>query len=429
MRFAGFLCLNPFLEMPMFRESYNPLYQSEEQPDIELFFRGCSFYITFVGVEGGKKRIIEGGEMREIGQSSITIYNKNHLITELPTRIYKEISTIKAGGIEIQGLRTMQISRRKLVQDAVIEEYTFVAHCDCAKISLNETIRISAQLVSENHQINNVKAIELVEDVDDVELKNLSSSLLFEAFDDIPMIQTNIILLTSPNRFSSADLSQNISIGEYEKLSKNDKALIIAGFNLLTKQPTSLERLLPFLTEGGYLLTREKCCIIDYKKYLQRYDLNVILEKCTDKEMIVLLKKKVSIGKRTVIYINNDNFNWLENLKLLMSENNFDKNSRIIIVGEGDFECGLLGFVNCLRKESGGEYVRSVLVQDEGAPKFSLQDSFYTQQLEKDMTINVLRSNKTWGSYRYLKLQQPRAELVPTAHVHQTVQIFSKHIT
>ncbi|KYQ49068.1 Fatty acid synthase [Trachymyrmex zeteki] len=340
---------------------------------------------------------------------------------QLPIRIYKEINTIKAGGIEIQGLKTTQISRRKLAQDAVIEEYTFVAHCDRAKISLNKTIRISAQLILEDHQVSNVKAIEQVEDVDDVELKNLSSSLLLEAFDDIPLIQTNVILLTSPNRFNPADLSQNISIEDYKNLSTNDKALIIAGFNLLTKQ-TSLERLLPFLREGGYLLTREKCCITDYKQYLQRYELNVILEKRTDKEMIVLLKKKVSIEKRTIVYINNDNFNWLENLKLLVSDkNNFDKNSRIIIVGEGDFECGLLGFVNCLRKESGGEYVRGVLIQDEEAPKFSLQDPFYIQQLEKDMTINVLRSNKTWGSYKYLKLQRPEAKLVPTAYVCQTI--------
>ncbi|KAG5340776.1 FAS synthase, partial [Acromyrmex charruanus] len=35
----------------------------------------------------------------------------------------------------------------------------------------------------------------------------------------------------------------------------------------------------------------------------------------------------------------------------------------------------------------------------------------------KDMTINVLRSNKTWGSYRHLKLSQSEARPVLTAHV------------
>jgi len=137
---------------------------------------------------------------------------------------------------------------------------------------------------------------------------------------------------------------------------------------------------------------------------------------------IVLLKKKVLIKQRNVVYIRNDDFNWLEELKLLVSdEKKLDQNSRIIIVGEKDFKCGLLGFVNCLRKEPGGELVRGVLIQDKKAPKFSLQDPFYEQQMQKDMTVNVLRSNKTWGSYRHLRLKQSEAKLVPTAHIRQMV--------
>jgi len=214
------------------------------------------------------------------------------VITELPIRVYKEIDTTIAGGIEIRGVRAIQISRRKLAQDAVTEEHTFVAHRDRAKISLNDAIRISAQLALEDHQIIKVKAIELVEDVDDVALDGLSSLLLLEALNDIPLIQTNITLLTSPNRFNPADLSQNISIEDLNKPSVKDKVLIVAGFNLLTKRQ-SLKRLLPLLREGGYVLTREKCDIIDDNIYSQQYDLNVILEKRTAREMIVLLKKKV----------------------------------------------------------------------------------------------------------------------------------------
>lgn len=134
------------------------------------------------------------------------------------------------------------------------------------------------------------------------------------------------------------------------------------------------------------------------------------------------MKKKVEIKKTTVVYIDNNNFNWLQKLKLLLNdENQLVKNSRIIIVGEKDFECGLLGFINCLRKELGGEFVRGVLIQDQNAPKFSLQNPFYMQQLQKDMTINVLRSNKIWGSYRHLQLPRAEAQLVPSAYVCQMV--------
>ncbi|KYM98433.1 Fatty acid synthase [Cyphomyrmex costatus] len=341
----------------------------------------------------------------------------------LRVRIYKEIDTIKAGGVEIRGLQATQINRRKLAQDAIIEENTFIAHCDRAKISLNEAIRISAQLVLEDHQIIKVQVAELVEDVDDVELDCLSSSLLLQAFDDMPLIQANIALLTSSNRFEQEDLPQNFTINDVTNPALVEKVLIVAGFNLMTKQRESLERLLPFLKESGYVLTREKCEITDYKKYLQQYGLNIILEKRTDTELILLLKKKVFIKERIVVYISNDNFSWLENLKPLVSdENKLNRTSRIIIVGEKNFECGLLGFVNCLRKEPGGELVRSVLVQDEEAPKFSLQDPFYLEQLQKDMTINVLRSNKTWGSYRHIELPPMEAQPVRTAHVCQMVR-------
>jgi len=171
------------------------------------------------------------------------------IITELPVPIYEQIDTIIAGEIEIRDLRATRISRRKLDQDVVTEEHTFVVHRDCAKISLNNAVRISAQLALKDHQVIKVKAIELVEDVDDVVLYSLSSSLLVGAFDDIPLIQTNITLLTSPNRFGLSDLSQNISIEDLTKPFIDDKVLIVAGFNLLTKR-RSLQRLLPLLREG-----------------------------------------------------------------------------------------------------------------------------------------------------------------------------------
>ncbi|XP_067207655.1 fatty acid synthase-like isoform X2 [Linepithema humile] len=343
---------------------------------------------------------------------------------QVPIHVYKEIDVIKSGGIEIHGLKAISISRRKPTGDPVIEEHKFIAYQDRADISLNEAIRISTQLALEDHQIIKATAIELVEDTDDVMLKDLSSTLLIEALADIPLIQANVAILTSPNRFNPAELSSNVSIADLNNPLISDKALIATGFNLLTKHQNSLEKLLPLLRDGGYLLTREKCNLNNYETYLSEYALNVILEKRTDKEIIILLKKKVIVSKTIVVYINNNNFNWLEDLKqqLVDDEKKHDGNSRIVIVGEGDFECGLLGFINCLRKEPGGELVRGVLIQDKHASKFSLQDPFYMQQLQKDMFVSVLRPNKTWGSYRHLRLPHSEVESVNAAYVCQTVR-------
>ncbi|XP_036143420.1 fatty acid synthase-like, partial [Monomorium pharaonis] len=104
--------------------------------------------------------------VQQIENQDPTTNTDKHVL--LPIRVYKEIDTVIAGGIELRGVKATQIARRKLVQDAVIEENVFVAHHDRAKISLSEAIRISAQLALEDHQVTKVKAIELVEDDDNV---------------------------------------------------------------------------------------------------------------------------------------------------------------------------------------------------------------------------------------------------------------------
>lgn len=328
---------------------------------------------------------------------------------------------VVSGGVEISGLKATAIARRKPNANPVIEECRFVIHQDRDIMSLEEIIRISTQIVLEDHQTIKVNAIELVEDIDIVNMDDLSCLKMLEALGDMPLIQANITLIASPNRFDVSALPPNITITDLNKYT-DKKILMVTGFNLLSKQQ-SLELLLPFLSEGGYLLTRENCDVTDYDKYLQQYKLNVVLEKHTEKEIIVFLKKQVPINRTTVVHVNNDNFDWLENLKSLIDEEKQlnNKNNRVVIVGEGNFECGLLGFLTCLRKESGGELVRGVLVQDETAPKFSLEDPLYKQQLQKDMAVNILRSNGTWGSYRHLRLLSPKPIPVPAAYVSQTV--------
>lgn len=66
---------------------------------------------------------------------------------------------------------------------------------------------------------------------------------------------------------------------------------------------------------------------------------------------------------------------------------------------------GLIGFMNCLRFESGGSNARYVFIQDKNAPKFSLTSRSYAEQLNKQLVANVLKGGH-WGSYRHLRLEQ-----------------------
>lgn len=78
-----------------------------------------------------------------------------------------------------------------------------------------------------------------------------------------------------------------------------------------------------------------------------------------------------------------------------------------------------MGLINCLRKESGGEVIRGILIQDPQAPKFSFNNPLYSNQLKKDLVINVLRVNGVWGSYRHLSLTKTIQKTVSHAFIEQ----------
>ncbi|XP_071575421.1 fatty acid synthase-like [Temnothorax nylanderi] len=71
---------------------------------------------------------------------------------------------------------------------------------------------------------------------------------------------------------------------------------------------------------------------------------------------------------------------------------------------------------------AGGEIIRSVFIQDDKAPTFSLQEPLYTKQLQLDLPINVIRTGNVWGSYRHLPLPSLEPKLVQRAYVTQMVQ-------
>ncbi|KMQ96487.1 fatty acid synthase [Lasius niger] len=122
-----------------------------------------------------------------------------------------------------------------------------------------------------------------------------------------------------------------------------------------------------------------------------------------------------------IVHVNNYEFSWMNKLKSFMDVEKETTIMRIIVVAEGDFECGLIGFVNCLRKEPGGEIIRCVFIQDKNAPTFSLQESLYIKQLQLDLPINVIRSDSIWGSYRHFPLPLLEPKLVQSAYITQMV--------
>ncbi|KAL6257977.1 hypothetical protein P5V15_011573 [Pogonomyrmex californicus] len=348
------------------------------------------------------------------------IQNFNIEDRQFPVYVYKEWETIISGGIEIRGVRATAIPRRVPAGDPVLEEYKFVAHRDQARVSLYEAIRLSVHIALEYHQAIHVKTVELIDISDNVTVDKLASPMLTEILGDLPLIQANVHLSAPSNRFNDSSLSNVIFT---DKVPNEENILLAIGIGLLTQSKRDqLEHILLKLRKGGFILTREKSRLQNPSTF-SKYGLAVILEKNTNDENIILLKKEVQpVRKTEIIHVNNNEFTWLEKLNSIMNAEYETNNMKVILVSEGDLESGLLGFVNCLRKEPGGEIIRSVMIQDTNAPKFSLQDSLYLEQLRLDLPINVLRPGKIWGSYRHLQLPSPQPKLVDHGYAIQKIR-------
>ncbi|XP_033230408.1 fatty acid synthase-like [Belonocnema kinseyi] len=340
--------------------------------------------------------------------------------------VHKEFQTIVAGGIEIQGLTASAISKRKPVGKPVLEEYKFIAHRDRTETSLKETVRLVTHIALENNLGLKVKTVEIVDDTKITNSEQLISPMILEILADIPLIQAEVGIAIDSKNVEEGAILQNITVIEPSKLLCEKNTLIAVGHNILSEDKNDLSiQLLAILKDGGFLLTLESIdSSFSNSKWLK--DLYIVVEKKTDSGLILLLRKLQKTNNHAlVVTVNNSEFSWVEEMKKIFkaeAEKKANERTRIIFVAENDFESGLLGLVNCLTKEPGGEMIRGVLVHDTKAPTFSLKHPIYAKQLALDLTINVLKQEQTWGSYRHMPLAPLTSQHVHHAWINQTVR-------
>ncbi|XP_046832934.1 fatty acid synthase-like isoform X1 [Vespa crabro] len=339
----------------------------------------------------------------------------------VPVQLLESIDVIVTEGVEIHNITASEIARKKPASDPVIEEYKFIAYRDRREMSLREIVTLSMHITLENIPMTKVTTIELVEDNDNIPAEKLVSPLLRDILANLPLIQASINVFAPPKKFGEGDILKNVEILESKKVRSDDIAVLGVGCCLLTyEKKDSLKQLLKSTKDGAFILSREKENIpLDYS-ILKEFRLGIVLEKRTSEESWILLRKIKKISKYTqLINVRSNEFNWLNEVQSVLANETQEDNKRVILFEERNFESGLLGFINCLQKEPGGKISRCVLIQDIKAPKFSLDLSLYSEQLETDLVINVLRPGNVWGSYRHQLLPSSEPKLMYHAIVNQ----------
>ncbi|KAL7036630.1 hypothetical protein ACKWTF_008883 [Chironomus riparius] len=313
------------------------------------------------------------------------------------------IKALRCGGIEMRGLNANSVGRRQPPGFPVLETYQFTPHFPAPVMDKTDMARFCVQLALENFP----SAKFVCTEIDTNNGLEPIINAFGEAVGDLPLITSDLTYLTAKTELELP----TVKLSESDISSCANNNFIIRSDCLADQQ--FLELASSQFADNGFIVSRES------NEKQQAPTLNipngyqVVAVVPMESEIIVLLHyTKAPREKATkVIKIDthDDTYPWIEELQQAVAA------GPVIAYAENDKLSGIIGLVNCIRKEPNGNNLRCVYVDDTTAPPFNLEDPFYATVLNQGLAINVYR-NGQWGSYKHLILRQNLEPARYTSH-------------
>ncbi|XP_030371512.1 fatty acid synthase [Scaptodrosophila lebanonensis] len=301
---------------------------------------------------------------------------------------------IIAGGIELIGLHASPVQRRRPPGVPVLEKNEFVPYLPKQVFGLSDAVRICVQHSLENTPTLKMKIIEV-----DTEGRDTILSHFIDAIEDLPVVTADYMLLTDRELGDIPGVhTENGKLSTQSNCHFVIVSGLFEGFNgedVITAHKV--------LTDSGYLLVRERNCLnMNALKIPEKFRLISAIPLENNEDVIILLQKVSKYINVEPVLVevseNDNNFEWIVQVQSAMSTK-----TPVVIFAFNEKLSGILGLVNCLRKEPDGNLISCFYINDENAPKFSLSDPFYLDQYTLGLAINIYH-NGSWGSFRHLKL-------------------------
>ncbi|GJQ79765.1 hypothetical protein Trydic_g23238 [Trypoxylus dichotomus] len=320
----------------------------------------------------------------------------------IPVRSYNDLNVIRGGGIELRGLGSSAIPRRK-AGDPVLEVSKFIPNN--TKMNSQDSIRSFVQFVLENSNTTKAKIVEVC--IDDQTKDDLVCSVIQKALDDLPLMQQDVVVLAK----QMFDLPR-ITV-QNKQLNAESNCLILIVSNIL-ENIEMVEANNAVKDAKGFIISREPPRVNLAKFSGSPY--TVLCSNSIEMETLVLLRPTRKVTEKTYyLDLTNglDNLNsWIPRLQNLLKEH-----KNVLLYAQDDELSGILGLVTCLRREFHGNRVSCVFILGD-APKFDPELSFYKEQLDKGLAFNIWK-NGQWGTYRHLLL--PDTQLAENEHCYVNV--------
>lgn len=305
-----------------------------------------------------------------------------------------DLNALRCPGIEMRGLIANSVGRRAPPGVPVLESYEFIPHFPTPVMSKINMARFCVQLALENHPIIKVTSIE----VDANDEKEPLCESIGTAVGDLPLVTADLTYITQ----RTVELPEAVKIVNTDITSCSNNSTFVIKSNCL-QDAAFLESITAQFDENGYVISRE----VNSNKPTQLktlpagFKIIAVIPLNENDEIIALIqynKPSPPAAMRTIkISADDENLTWLKQLQDDIKEGN------VIAYSEKEPLSGIIGLVNCIRKEPNGLNLKCVFTDDPRAPPFSLENPFYHNTIEQGLAINVYRDGK-WGSYRHLLL-------------------------
>lgn len=318
-----------------------------------------------------------------------------------------ELNIIKCGGVEVIDMVVSSVVRRKQPGLEVHDRYEFVPLNPDYEMNVTDVMKVVTQLILENSMATVLDVLEIHDDRIEPII-----GLFADVIREIPIAKMKLTL--------RSDLELDIDNVEIKRKSTHAQDDTVKSVHLVTVQANCLQNLEENRTtwesigEDCFLLSRESERTIDLSNVSDEFACVSTLY--SESETFVLLRKQrpVSRNEQTVITVSStdNSFEWISSLKRSV------KAGPVILVAVNDKYSGLIGLINCLRRE--GHDVKGLVIDDINAPDFHTEHPLYSSQINLGIAINVYR-NGTWGTYRFLTLANPTEASPQSGHIYGNV--------
>lgn len=334
----------------------------------------------------------------------------------VPVYMYRNTGILKAGGVELRGIKASLAPRRQQTQaPPKLEQYTFIMYNNTTQsksASLDDSSKARTQVLTVLLQIaleNSGGALKMkvAEVPGDHSAENLLTPLIIEILESEPMLSVEAIVV-SPNAESFSQVGNLESLGvKFVNRNPmdgpvNQNCHLVVGADVLSSSSYTqlISNMVDSLKPGGFILLKEGTIVGD--DVIKKSGLELAARQLADGKLYLLLRKPAELPAPLVIQVTDKHFNWVEGLKSALKQSETE-GKKVVLVCQDDPLCGVVGLMNCIKQEPGGSNVRCMFLQNAKLPAFSLTAPFFADQLKKDLVMNVYRGG-AWGCYRHLKL-------------------------